>query len=67
LVDLVPQEKLYMASLIYLDGEKYVRASVAMESIVTKVAQGRQVKPGLLYIDSPALIQMVPAACKVES
>ena len=35
-----------------------------MEAIVDKVTKERKTKPGLVYIDSPALIQMVPVSCR---
>ena len=34
LQNLMPDKRFYIHSLIYLDGEKYVRASVAMDAII---------------------------------
>ena len=34
LENLLPDKLFYIHSLIYLDGEKYVRASVAMDAII---------------------------------
>ena len=64
LTNLLPDKTFYIASLIYLDGEKYVRASVAMDAIIDRVTKERQVAPGLLYIDTPSHAQLVPASCK---
>jgi len=65
--DLLPDKKLYIASLIYLDGEMYVRASVAMDAIIEIVTAHRQQSTGLIYIDTPSSVNLVPASCKAKA
>jgi len=51
---------------IYLDGEGFVRASVAMEAVVAAYLQ-QGLKPTLLYIDTPSHAHVVPADVKKAS
>jgi hypothetical protein len=68
LSQLLPGKKFLIHSLIYLDGEKYVRASMAMDAIVEKVTAARKkVKPGLLYIGTPSSAHLVPSSCKTRA
>jgi|EP00945_MAST-04E_sp_MAST-4E-sp1_P007402 hypothetical protein len=63
---IVPGKMLYIYSLIYLDGEKYVRASMAMDAIADTVTRNRggKNKTGLLYIGTPSSAHLVPASCE---
>ena len=65
---LFPKEKIYIYSLIYLDGEKYVRASMAMDVIVDTATTIRGPnKVGLLYIATPSAAHVVDAGCETLS
>jgi len=67
LCKLLPDKTFYIASLIYLDGEKYVRASVAMDAIIDIVTKQRQQSTGLIYIDTPSSVNLVPTSCKAKA
>merc|ERR1712023_486533 len=65
---IVPGKTLYIYSLIYLDGEKYVRASMAMDVIVDTATTIRGPnKVGLLYIATPSAAHVVDAQCETLS
>lgn len=62
---LFPGKKIFIYSLIYLDGEKYVRASMAMDVIVDMATSIRGAdKVGLLYIATPSAAHVVDAKCE---
>jgi len=58
---------LHIYSGIYLDGEGFVRASVAMDAIVDGCTAKREVKPVLLYIDTPSHVHLVPRTASASS
>ena len=68
LSSLFPEKVLVIDSLVYLDGEANVRASVAMEMICDQVAKNRgQGKTALAYLVSPATAYPVPREARDAS
>jgi hypothetical protein len=61
LLSLLPEKRMVVGSYIYLDGEKHVRAAVAMDAIVADVCARRE-GTALAYLASPATVYPIPLA-----
>ena len=60
LVGVRPAEAVTVCSHVYLDGEAFVRASIAMDVVVRVMELHRAVPPSLAYIDTPSHAHAVP-------
>ena len=60
LVSVRPADAVTVCSHVYLDGEAFVRASIAMDVVVRTMELRRAVPPALAYIDTPSHAHAVP-------
>ena len=59
LSDLMPKEKFTIGGYAYLDGERHVRVSLAMDAIMSGVAKRRKTETSLAYLCSPTDVFVV--------
>lgn len=67
LVGVAPGEAPTVCSHVYLDGEKFVRASIAMDVVVRAMEARRSAPPTLAYIDTPSHAHVVPQSVLTEA
>ncbi|XP_063902311.1 uncharacterized protein LOC135121980 [Zophobas morio] len=57
--EVYPDKEFIIGSYSYLDGEAYVRVSLAMDAILMQVCSKRKIK-GIAYLNTPTLCYLIP-------
>jgi len=64
LMTIYPGKQLTIGAYAYLDGERFVKLSMAMDAIIIKMTQERKPPSALAYLCTPTDVHVVPAAAK---
>lgn len=67
LVETCPTAAIHIGCYIYLDGQDFVRAAVAMDAIVQAVSARRTSSTGIAFLETPSHCHVVPQQCEFFS